>query len=227
MDISDRIIVKKYKNKKNEIHEDELKESDITYQKNNSSYKIGGLSALDLNFKDYYEIHSEDPDKSFKSDSLPLMKWLSTVCDTKIDFKEAKKQNRVKGDGKGPWPSEWIDNEYTEHYLLLTNDIVNIDFFVLQNHPKLQWLLMNIVGIGNIQNHQWLSLSNIKNNNKTELLDEIIKEVYPSISYRELDFFKKINNENDIEEIAKKMGKDDNELKKIMEEFKKWKEVNL
>lgn len=230
MHISDRKVVKSHSSssfaKKSEILKDDIGENDIIFEKGNKNeeYVLGGLSAIDLNYNDYFDNHSENPEKSFSGDSLPLMKWISVVCDSAIDFEKAKAQGRKKGDKKGPWPSKWKDTENTEHYIIFTNDIINKDFFSLQDHPKLQWLLMCMVGVGELQNHQWLSLSSSKKS--LSKLDEMLITIYNNISKSEIDLLKNINSEEELIDLAKRCGKQDKEIESIEKEIREWKDQN-
>jgi hypothetical protein len=233
MNIGDRRVVQEYsKNKaaqKGEILESELTEDDITFEVQEkvrgksvtNKYKLGGLHALDLNFRDFYDIHDKtDPDKSFKGDAVPLLKWLSIVGRTQVDFAEAKRQGREKGDGKGPWPSSMQDTEWTKHYILFTNDIVNNGFFDLQNHPRLQWYLMSMVGVGEMQEHQWLPVPHARR--RKSKVDELLLRRFPTVSRRELEMLKEINTEEDIRQLARGYALDDKEIKAIVDDFKKW-----
>lgn len=235
MDIADKKVVEEYsKNKgaqKGEIREDELRDQDVVFEKTEkirgkkvtNKYKLGGLHAIDLNFRDYYDIHTDnDPDKSFKGDAVPMLKWLSIVGSNQVDFEEAKRQGREKGDGKGPWPSTMRDNEWTKHYVLFTNDIVNEGFFDLQNHPRLVFYLMCIVGSGEMQEHQWLPVPHARR--KKTLLDEMLVETYPTLKQSEIELLKGLNTEEDIEQLATDYAYDDKKIKQIVDEYKKWKE---
>ena len=42
------------------------------------------------------------------------------------------------------------------HYLLMVNDIVNIEFNTLKKHPELQWKLLAICGVGHNTFHPWV-----------------------------------------------------------------------
>lgn len=46
--------------------------------------------------------------------------------------------------------------EINAHYLTLTNDLVNVHFNDLRLHPELQFRLMQCVGIGSDQFHNWI-----------------------------------------------------------------------
>jgi hypothetical protein len=47
-------------------------------------------------------------------------------------------------------------HEINEHYLTMTNELVNVHFNDLRLHPELQMRLMQCVGIGTDQFHNWI-----------------------------------------------------------------------
>ena len=48
-------------------------------------------------------------------------------------------------------------DEINHYYLTTVNDLVNVHFSQLIKHPKLQYRLMQIAGIGSEQFHPWIA----------------------------------------------------------------------
>ena len=64
--------------------------------------------------------------------------------------------------------SPWLLMRYTsacdtnhdairDHYLTMTNELVNVQFNTLRHHVQLQHRLMQVVGIGKSQYHPWIA----------------------------------------------------------------------
>lgn len=177
------------------------------------------LKKIDTKQYDWFGQLTDKEKSQLKAQFIPLLRWLSAVGSSEVDFDEARRQGRKKGDKKGPWPSRDQDNEFTDYYLQFTNMIVNENFFALYDHPELQWKLMCIIGMGTPQKHQW-----IKSSPKTPNYDavrEVIASVNPLASYKEISMIINMHTKESFKELLLRMGKQDDEIKKLMENFKK------
>lgn len=47
--------------------------------------------------------------------------------------------------------------EMIEHYLIMTNELVNVNHSVLKNYPDLMWKMMSIVGVGAKMKHPYIA----------------------------------------------------------------------
>ena len=100
-----------------------------------------------------------------------------------------------------------------EWYLRATNDRINQNFFDLNRHPKLQWLLCTTVSPGmGPQRHYWQA-SKKKDSSNSKAIKFIVK-LYPHIKEDEAELLASINSEKELKELAKKMGMTDQEIKK-------------
>jgi len=100
-----------------------------------------------------------------------------------------------------------------EWYLRATNDRINQNFFDLNKHPKLQWLLCTTVSpdMGR-QRHYWqASKKKDSANGKTV---KFLTKLYPYMKEDELALLAELNDVKDIKAMAKSMGMPDNEIKK-------------
>lgn len=100
-----------------------------------------------------------------------------------------------------------------EWYLRATNDRINQNFFDLNRHPKLQWLLCATVSPGmGPQRHYWQAAKK-KDSSNNKAVKFIIK-LYPHLKEDEAELLAEINTEKDLKALAKSMGMTDQEIKK-------------
>lgn len=181
------------------------------------------LHALDNRIYSYYDkfgSSEEEKAKNWASESFVAMRWMSAVGVSKVDYAEAKRQGRKKGDKKGAWPATTTDNEYTVYFLLAVNEIVNVKFWDLGSHNKLQWLLMASIGQGPLPKeteHGWIKLpKRTKNKDDSE---NILLKLYPNANSLELKILEKIyEDKNKLKNLYKSFGYSDEQIKNI---FKK------
>lgn len=104
-------------------------------------------------------------------------------------------------------------SDLQEWYLRVTNERVNQNFFDLNKHPKLQWLLCTSVspGMGR-QRHYWQASKKKENTNNKTI--KFLTKLYPYAKSDEVELLAEVNDIKDIKELAKSMGIPDNEIKK-------------
>ena len=97
------------------------------------------------------------------------------------------------------------------YYLIATNERVNKNFFDLNKHPKLQWLLCTSVSpaMGK-QHHYWQATKKKEGNNKAQ---KFLAKLYPTLKQDEIDLLAQINDKRDIERLARELGLDDKQIK--------------
>ena len=98
------------------------------------------------------------------------------------------------------------------YYVMAVNERVNKNFFDLNKHPKLQWLLCTTVspGMGS-QFHYWLNAKKKEGDNKSQ---KFLAKLYPNMKSDELDLLAKLNDKRDLIDIAKNLGWEDKDIKK-------------
>lgn len=100
-----------------------------------------------------------------------------------------------------------------EWYLRATNDRVNQNFFDLNRHPKLQWLLCATISPGmGLQRHYWQAAK--KKDSANNKAVKFIIRLYPHIKQDEAELLAEINSDKELKELAKKMGMTDQDIKK-------------
>jgi hypothetical protein len=114
------------------------------------------LGALDRRDKKYYDRLSDEDKKAF------------------VPYIMLRYASNVEG-----------DRFFTEHYVTTTNELVNVNYWQLTKHPKLQWLLFSMVGAYEPQRHPWLK-SNSKRAKKSEL-QTALQTMYPAAKLDELE----------------------------------------
>ena len=103
--------------------------------------------------------------------------------------------------------------ELHEWYLRATNERVNINFFDLGKHPKLQWLMCTSVSpdMGK-QRHYWQSAK--KSDGKNNKAIKFLTRIYPNMKMDEIELLAAINSDKELKAHARNMGMSDNEIKK-------------
>ena len=115
------------------------------------------LPAIDTRQKDFYENLSDDEKKGFSP--WLVQRYLSSA--------------------------ESANQEIIEHYLIMTNDIVNTNFSDIKD-PEMLWKLMTIVGIGLSTKHPYVAPGKGKKK-KSNAFKQWLKELYPYLDDQELD----------------------------------------
>lgn len=102
--------------------------------------------------------------------------------------------------------------ELEEWYLRSTNERLNVNFFDLGKHPKLQWLLATTVspGMGN-QFHEWISPK--KKDNSNNKVIKFLRTQYPELDDDDIELLAEINSRDDIKQLARDNGWDEKQIK--------------
>ena len=107
--------------------------------------------------------------------------------------------------GFSPWlvqrylsSAESANNAIIEHYLIMTNDIVNVNFSEVKD-PEMTWKLMSMVGIGKSLKHPYIAPGGGKRKKKNAFRTWL-REQYPHLDDQELDIW--------ISNLDKKSAKD-------------------
>jgi hypothetical protein len=102
--------------------------------------------------------------------------------------------------------------ELEEWYLRSTNERLNVNFFDLGKHPKLQWLLATTVspGMGN-QFHEWISPK--KKDSSNNKVIKFLRTQYPDLDDDDIELLAEINSRDDIKQLARDNGWDEKQIK--------------
>lgn len=99
------------------------------------------------------------------------------------------------------------------HYLLMVNDIVNVEFNTLKNHPELQWKLLATCGIGHNTFHPWVPPG--KGKKKATKIGKFLHDTYPTLNRKEIELLEQMNSKDDLKQLAKDHGMDDKTIKDL------------
>ena len=102
-----------------------------------------------------------------------------------------------------------------EWYLRATNERMNMHFFDLGKHPKLQWLLATTVSPGmGVQRHYWQGAKKKEGSNSKAV--KFITQLYPHMKQDEAELLADINTTKELKELAKQSGWTDQDIKKAL-----------
>lgn len=139
-----------------------------------------------------------------KAPMLDMFKRVLPALDTR---NKALYENLSEEEMKGfsPWlvqrylsSAESANNAIIEHYLIMTNDIVNVNFSEVKD-PEMTWKLMSMVGIGKSLKHPYIAPGGGKRKKKNAF-KTWLREQYPHLDDQELDIW--------ISNLDKKSAKD-------------------
>jgi len=139
-----------------------------------------------------------------KSPMLDMFKRVLPALDTR---NKTLYENLTEEEMKGfsPWlvqrylsSAESANNAIIEHYLIMTNDIVNTNFSEVKD-PEMTWKLMSMVGIGKSLKHPYIAPGGGKRKKKNAFRSWL-REQYPHLDDQELDIW--------IGNLDKKSAKD-------------------
>lgn len=105
------------------------------------------------------------------------------------------------------------DPDLQEWYLRATNEYVNVNFFELNGHPKLQWLLLTAVS-PNMGNHRHYWMNPKKKDNSSSKKIKFLLKLYPTYKLKDIELLAQINTDQDIINLAIDAGMSDQEIKK-------------
>lgn len=101
-----------------------------------------------------------------------------------------------------------------EWYLRVTNERVNQNFFDLNKHPKLQWLLCTSVSpaMGR-QRHYWQASKKKEGTSNSKSI-KFLTKLYPHLKQDEIELMAELNDVKTLKAMAKEMGMTDSDIKK-------------
>lgn len=102
-----------------------------------------------------------------------------------------------------------------EWYLRATNERVNVNFFDIGKHDKLQWLLCTSVSPDmGAQRHYWQPMKKKESNNKVY---KLLAQQYPEVKVDQLETLAKLLTEEELQNYGKALGMADKEIKKVLD----------
>jgi hypothetical protein len=139
-----------------------------------------------------------------KAPMLDMFKRVLPALDTR-NRKLYENLSEEEMKGFSPWlvqrylsSAESSNNAIIEHYLIMTNDIVNVNFSEVKD-PEMTWKLMSMVGIGKSLKHPYIAPGGGKRKKKNAF-KAWLSELHPHLDDQELDIW--------ISNLDKKSAKD-------------------
>lgn len=136
-----------------------------------------------------------------------------------IDMNDLSFYENLSDDGKKEF-SSWMamrwgscSDSNPEHYLLMVNSLVNVDFSALSKHPDLQWKLLSICGTGSHNRHSWVAPPKKE---KTDRIFTFLISLYPEMKKSDIEMLKKMLDDSEIKDLAKSAGYSDKDIKELM-----------
>lgn len=101
-----------------------------------------------------------------------------------------------------------------EWYLRATNERLNKNFFDLNKHEKLQWLLCTTVSPGmGVHRHYWQPSKRKEGDNK---LYKFLSKLYPEMKISDIELLVTLIDKKEIRELAQEMGYSDSDIKRAL-----------
>lgn len=104
------------------------------------------------------------------------------------------------------------DREVQEHYLLMVNDLCNIDYVATTSaHEELRWMMLSLVGLGVKLRHDFIPPKGVKK----DRIREWLIELHPQLSDDEIELFRTVNPPDVLESAARSMNVADKKVKEL------------
>ena len=98
--------------------------------------------------------------------------------------------------------------------VIKTNEYYNKHFFSLSKHQPLLWYLVCMTGNGEKQYfHEYIKFKKKTGDSKVH---KILEQFYPNMKADEIELLATMTSPADVKEYARKLGMDDNAIKKML-----------
>jgi hypothetical protein len=134
------------------------------------------MAQLDRKQRDFYDSLNDEERKKFST--FLMLRWSSSV----------------QGDA-----------ELQEYYVQACNYYLNRNFFAVNRHPKLQWLMATAVSPGlGTPRHTWIAPKKKESSGKTSR--KTLQEMFPNMKSTDIDVLMAINDERAIKNHERDHG---------------------
>jgi hypothetical protein len=137
------------------------------------------IPAIDQNGKDLWDLMDDDQRAEVKQDFWVLNRYISCVKSS--------------------------DPDIQEHFVEIVNELYNKNWFVVQKHPKLLWLILCMCSHPSKKEffHEWIPLKKAKDK-KTELM----LDLFPNMKRTDVETLATITTEKEIKQYCEDLGWD-------------------
>lgn len=107
------------------------------------------------------------------------------------------------------------NRELAEHYLILTNEFMNKNFYEIYKHPKLMWQLMCSCGHESkkVHYHEWMGVKRKKDSSSKAV--KALLEIYPNAKVEDIELLATKLTKKDIKQLAKDHGWEDKKINEL------------
>jgi hypothetical protein len=137
------------------------------------------IPAIDQDGKDLWDLMDDDQRAEVKQDFWVLNRYISCVKSS--------------------------DPDVQEHFVEMVNEFYNKNWFVVQKHSKLQWLMLCMCSHPSKREffHEWIPLKKAKDK-KTE----IMLDLFPNMKRADIETLSTITTEKEIKQYCQDLGWD-------------------
>lgn len=114
------------------------------------------------------------------------------------------------------WASA-VTGPAAEQYMLLTNEIANVQFDDLRDHPELQYMLLAACGAGRKQKHEWLPMP--KQGKSAAKVQSFLARFHPLASVEEIDLLVSMHTRETFTDLVHQSGCTPQEAKDLLNAF--------
>jgi len=141
------------------------------------------LAAVDQNVRELWDAMDAEQQKSLKNEFFILNRYVSSVSG----------QSR----------------EIQEHFVLTVNEYFNKNWSLLQNHPKLMWLLLCMCSYDSnrVFYHEWVGYKRKAGINGKKV--KFLSDIYQNKKMDEIELLSKLMSDKDIKDLARQHGMDE------------------
>ena len=135
------------------------------------------MAQFDLKNREFYDSLTDEQKKKFNL--YPMIRWGSSVQGSR---------------------------EMQEFYVIATNERLNKRFFLVNTHPKLQWLMATSVspGMGS-RRHNWIPPH--KRQAGSNSMQKQLAELFPHLKNDELEVMEAITTKKELDDYIKAHGR--------------------
>lgn len=110
-------------------------------------------------------------------------------------------------------------SEDEEHYIVMINELLNLNFWDLSKYPDLQWRIMCSIGLGKPLKHGWIPLANKKKT--VSKVNAVFLKLHPQLNDEELALLRSKYDVDSFKQLLRDLTIDEKEAKDLVAEFKK------
>ena len=146
------------------------------------------IQAVDMNIRELWDELDEVNQKALKGELFILNRYISNI----------------KGQSL----------ETQQHFVISVNEYYNKNWFQLQQHPKLLWLLLCMCSFDGKKTfyHEWIGNKKREGNDNKKV--QFLAELNPTMKMAEVEMIAKLTPAKELTRLAKDYGFADNDIKK-------------